>query len=109
MKSITLITNSFFSFIALFLPYPSQADPCNLTDPLDKNPSNFCPTHPSGLRSDSFNFGAGKPYRSPGTLQNLRGEILIQPKSKGFWTGVKTTGNTRVFTESNGNTYQLSK
>lgn len=85
----------------------AQSDPCNTTDPLGANTGNLCPSHPSGLTSDSFHNGIGRPYQSLPTVQNPAGAILIQPK--GFWTEMKTSGSSRVIRESSGKSYQLSK
>ena len=84
-----------------------QAEPCHPTDPLGLNSGNFCPSQPSGLTSESFQPGLGRPYRALPTVQNPAGTILVRPK--GFWTGIETSGSSRVIRESSGNSYQLSK
>lgn len=100
-----------YIFIGSFILYSSnsnaQSNPCNLTDPLGVNSGNLCPSHPSGLRSDSFHAGDGRPYRTLSTIQNPKGTIIVRPK--GFWTEIKTSGSSRVIKESGGNSYQLSK
>lgn len=101
-----IILPTLFIFVCVF-PEHLRSDSCSLTDPFNTNPNNFCPSHPPGLRSDSFNLGTSRPYRQLPTVSSPSGKILIQPK--GFWTGIKTTGSSRVLTESNGNTYQISK
>ena len=85
----------------------AQSNICNPTDPLGVNSENLCPSHPSGISSESFRTYTGRPYRALPTVQDPAGVILVQPK--GFWTEMTTTGSSRVIRESSGNSYQLSK
>ena len=101
---------SFKLVFICFLLYSNtgaHSKPCDPTDPLGVNSGNYCPSQPSGLTSDSFRQGLGRPYRALPTVQNPSGTILVHPK--GFWTGIKTSGSSRIIRESSGKSYQLSK
>ena len=102
--------------LSLFLPVSmttainnsASAQPCYPSDPTGNNPQNPCLVYPPpGVNPNTFIEGTGRPVRESPTVQRPDGKVILTPS--GFWTGINTSGQTRVIKDSNSNIFTLPK
>jgi hypothetical protein len=86
----------------------ASAQPCYPSDPTGNNPQNPCLVYPPpGVNPNTFIEGTGRPVRESPTVQHPDGKVILTPS--GFWTGINTSGQTRVIKDSNSNIFTLPK